>query len=86
MEKENFIKKNVDAFLINKPIWAWWIFYVVATSALFGIFSLAIYLLGIQWWIGVFILLVTGIIWGSIKFSQIKGKIKAEKREAEQPV
>ena len=86
MEKENFVTKNVAAFLLDKPVWAWWIFYVVVTGALFGIFSLAIYLLGIQWLVGVLILLATGVIWGSIKYSQIKGKIKAEKSEAEQPV
>jgi len=90
MEKEkergNFVMKRVAAFLLDKPIWVWWIIHVILTGVLFGIFSLAIYLLEIQWLVGVLILLGTGIIWGSIKYSQIKGKIKAEKREAEQPV
>ena len=83
MEKKNFVTKNIAAFLLDKPIWVWWISYVVLTGAFFGIFSLAFYLLGIQWVIGVLILIATGIIWGSIKYSQIKGKLKAEKREAE---
>jgi hypothetical protein len=86
MEKDNFITKNVAAFLLDKPVWVWWIFYIVVTSTLFGIFSLAIYLLVIQWWFGVIILIATGIIWGSVKYSQTKRKIKTEKREAEQPV
>jgi hypothetical protein len=86
MGKDNFVIKNVDAFLSDKPIWVWWVFHVVVTGALFGIFSLVLYLLGIQWWAGIFILIATGMIWGSIKYFQKKGKIKAEKKEAEQPV
>jgi len=82
-ETENIIMKNVAAFLLDKPIWVWWIFHIVVTGALFGIFYLAFYLLSIQWLVGVLILLVTGIIWGSIKYFQIKGKIKAERKEDE---
>jgi hypothetical protein len=82
MEKDNFLKKNVAAFLLDKPIWVWWLLHIVVTGALFGIFSLALYLLGIQWWVGVLVLIATGMIWGSIKYFRINGKIKTEKKEA----
>ncbi|MBN1409337.1 MAG: hypothetical protein JW969_00735 [Spirochaetales bacterium] len=84
METENFFLKKAAAFLLDKPVWIWWLFYVAVTGALFGIFSLAFYLLGIQWWVGISILVATGIIWGSVKYYQGKGKIRTAKREAKQ--
>jgi uncharacterized membrane protein len=75
---KNAVTKKVGAFLLDKPVWAWWIFYIAVTGVLFGIFSLAFYLLTIQWWVGVLILLVTGLVWGSVTYFQMKGKIKAE--------
>ena len=49
-ETGNIITKNVAAFLLDKPIWVWWIFYVAVVVAFFGIFYFAFYLLSIQWW------------------------------------
>jgi uncharacterized membrane protein len=78
----NAVTRKIGAFLAEKPVWVWWIFYVVATGVLFGVFSLAFYLLTIQWWVAVLILFVAGIVWGSIKHMQMKGKINAgEKKE-----
>ncbi|MBN2531512.1 MAG: hypothetical protein JXB88_01405 [Spirochaetales bacterium] len=85
-ETGNIFTKNVAAFLLDKPIWVWWIFYVAVTVALFGIFYLAFYLLSIQWWVGVVILFATGMIWGSIKYLRIKGKTPVEKKEDEKSV
>ncbi|MBN1798877.1 MAG: hypothetical protein JW822_09885 [Spirochaetales bacterium] len=87
MEKENktenVFEKSMASFLIDKPIWVWWLSHIVLTGVLFGIFYLALYLLTINWWVGVLILLVTGIVWGSIKRFQTKGRIKVKKGEAE---
>jgi hypothetical protein len=84
-EPDNLVTKRVAAFLIDKPIWVWWIVHIAVTGALFGIFNLALYLIAIQWWVGVLILLITGVIWGSIRYSHIKGNIKEEKTVDEQP-
>jgi len=83
-ETGNALQKQVAAFLLDKPIWVWSLFYIIVTGALFAIFYLAMYLLTIQWWVGVLILLATGTIWGAIKYFRIKGKIKAEKKQEAQ--
>jgi Ca2+-dependent lipid-binding protein len=56
------------------------------TGVLFGIFSFAFYLLTIQWWVAVLILLVIGTVWGSIKYSQMRGRIKEEEEKDKIPV
>jgi hypothetical protein len=86
MKTDNVVEKSIASFLSDKPIWVWWLSYIVLTGVLFGIFYLALYLLTINWWVGVLILLIIGIVWGSIKHFQISGRIKKEKREAAQPV
>jgi hypothetical protein len=86
MKTDNVVEKSMASFLSDKPIWVWWLSYIVLTGVLFGIFYLALYLLTINWWVGVLILLIIGIVWGSIKHFQISGRIKKEKREAAQPV
>jgi hypothetical protein len=78
---ENVLNKSINSFLADKPIWVWWLSYIVLTGVLFGIFYLVLYLLTINLWVGTLILLITGIVWGSIKQFQIKGRIKAEKGE-----
>jgi hypothetical protein len=74
--KEKKLKKRYTGFLTGKPIWAWWIFYLASTAALFGIFRLAFYLLGIKPWIGVLILAATGLIWGTVMYSRNKKENK----------
>lgn len=79
-EANNTFTKKASAFLSNKPVWVWWVFYLAVTGVLFGIFSLAFYLLTVRWWVGVLILIATGTIWGSIKYSRMKGRIREEKK------
>ena len=86
MKTDNVVEKSMASVLSDKPIWVWWLSYIVLTGVLFGIFYLALYLLTINWWVGVLILLIIGIVWGSIKRFQISGRIKKEKREAAQQV
>jgi len=81
---ENILNKSINSVLADKPIWVWWLSYIVLTGVLFGIFYLVLYLLTINWWVGILILLITGIVWGSIKQFQIKGRIKTEKGKASQ--
>jgi uncharacterized membrane protein len=80
----NVLVKKIAALLAGKSIWVWWLFYILLTGALFGIFSLAFYLLTIQWWAGVAILLLTGVIWGSVKFGEGRKKQAAESTEKEE--
>jgi hypothetical protein len=86
-ETENIVMEKIATFLFDKAIWVWWLFYLAATAALFGVFRLALYLLGIQPWIGLLVLVGTGLVWGSVKYVQIKDKVreinsKKEKKEA----
>lgn len=62
------VKRKFTGFLRDKPIWAWWLFYLVSTAALFGVFRLALYLLGIKPWIGVLVLAATGLVWGTVMY------------------
>ena len=77
------VKRKFTGFLQGKPIWAWWLFYLASTAALFGIFRLALYLLGIKPWIGVLVLAATGLIWGTVMYSRGKKEQTAadEKKE-----
>jgi uncharacterized membrane protein len=81
--KENFIMKGIAEFLLDKPIWVWWLSYILATGALFGVFYLALYLLTIQAWVAVLILLITGIIWGTVAYSHKNLKVKEQKNSEE---
>lgn len=83
-DNHNFIAEKAAAFLKEKPMWVWWIFYVILTGLLFSLFYFVFYLLGIQRVIGVLILIATGIIWGSVKYMRRKGKNTEEKKEAEE--
>ena len=79
-KKKNLVIGRLDKFLQNKPVWAWWISYLVLTGGLFGIFYLAWYLLGVKPWLSVLLLIAGGIIWGSTKFYKSrKGKSVADK-------
>lgn len=83
-KKENFLMKKVTTFLKDKPLWAWWVSYAVITGALFGIFRLAFYLLGKQPIVGVFVLLMTAIMWGSLRYFQLQKKEKKFESEEDE--
>ena len=59
---------KIIIFLAEKPLWAWLLTFLCITGVLFGAFSLALYLLGIVPWIGVLIIIVTGLVWGGIMY------------------
>ena len=82
---ENVVTKKIIAFLTDKPVWVWWIFHILVTGVIFGVSYMVLYLLAIQWWAGVLILFAAGMIWGSIRYFQTKGKIKAESYENVKP-
>jgi polyferredoxin len=77
----NNVVKKVAGFLSDKPLWVWWLFYLALTGVLFGISNLAIYFLGIQVWIGVLVLILFGLIWGTVNYYKLKGRIKTAKRK-----
>jgi hypothetical protein len=54
-ETGNAIGKKIWSLLGGKPIWVWWIAYLLITGVIFGLLSLAYYLLTFQWWIAVLI-------------------------------
>ncbi|MBN1523546.1 MAG: hypothetical protein JW904_03580 [Spirochaetales bacterium] len=73
MKNENAVVRGISDFLRTKPIWVSWIFHIAVTGALFGIFHLVLYLLGIQLWFGILILILLGFGWGTIVYLRIKG-------------
>ncbi|MBN2736078.1 MAG: hypothetical protein JXR70_03795 [Spirochaetales bacterium] len=77
----NELVKKVSGFLSDKPIWVWWISYVALTGVLFGISNLAIYLLGIQVWVGILVLILFGFIWGSVNFFKLQRTIKTKDKK-----
>ena len=83
-ETDNIVLERITAFLFDKAIWVWWLFYLAATAVLFGISRLALYFLVIQPWIGVLVLAGTGLIWGSVKYFQIKSKVSRISKNTEE--
>ena len=67
-------------FLSNKPIWVWLLVYLALTGILFGLFNLILYLLGIVPWIGVLVLVFTGLLWGMIQYSRFRKGIQTEEK------
>lgn len=63
---EKMLRINLFWFLTNKPIWAFWLAYSALIAIVFGIFYTAMYILVLQWWVPIIIILALGIIWGSI--------------------
>ncbi|GEM_PF-1177457 len=71
------LEQRVGNFLADKPLWVWWVSYVVLTLVFFLVFFLVITVFGsVPWWGWAIIILVIGFVWGSIKFSQQKPKKK----------
>ena len=72
-------QKKFTSFLSKKPIWASWIAYSVLSGILFGIFYTAMYLMAQLWWVPVIVIIVTGMIWGTLVYP--KEPKKPEEKE-----
>ena len=66
---------NIISYLSNKPIWLYWIVYTALIGLLFGLFYIAMFLLLLQWWVPVIVILAVGMIWGTFTFKRDSGKI-----------
>ncbi len=75
------IEKRFLSFLTGKPIWAWWISYVLIIGILFGVFYVVLKLLTAYWWAIVILIVVAGIIWGTVAFMNAKPAATKEKAE-----
>jgi len=67
------------SFLSNKPMWAYWIAYTVLSGILFGIFLTTMYLMAQLWWVPVIVIIVIGMIWGTLVFPKHAQKPKVQK-------
>lgn len=67
-----FIVKKAGNFLSYKPIWLWWLAYISVSAILMVIFYLAQYILTVKWWIGVILVPVIGLVWGTIAYANKK--------------
>jgi len=87
-EISNSLKEKLMSLLSNKPMWAFWIAYTVLAGVFFGIFYTATYLLALQWWLAVLVIIAVGVIWGSFVYTKNKPKKekKAEKTEGKKEV
>jgi len=79
----NFMDKKISDLLNGKPLWVWWIVYLVITAGIFGIFNLINYLLGIIPFVGVLVLIAAGLLWGYIAFSHNKNKGESPRDDSE---
>ena len=70
------ISDKAGSMLTGKPIWFWWAGYVLFTAILFGVFYLTFYILTVQWWAVILLVLVIGIIWGTVAFTNKKSVLK----------
>ncbi len=66
------IEKKFTSFLSGKPIWIWWICYVLLIGVLFGLFYVVVVVLTKQWWASVLIIIVAGMIWGTVMYMNSK--------------
>lgn len=62
------LEKQATGFLSGKPIWIWWISYTALSGLLFGIFYLVWNILTDKWWGITLIILIIGIVLGTISF------------------
>ena len=67
------------SLLSNQPMWVFWIAYSVLTGFFFGIFYTATYLLALQWWLAVIVIIAIGVVWGSIIYTKNEPKIDQKK-------
>lgn len=67
-ETGKVIETQVTSFLSGKPIWMWWIGFIVLTGFFFAVFYLIFYVLTVKWWVAVIIILAIGFVWGTINY------------------
>ncbi len=72
------VQLNLMSFLSDKPMWAFWLAYSILSGVLFGLFYLAMYLIVLQWWIPLVIILAIGIVWGSFAYVRNSREGKTE--------
>ena len=70
----NFMMKKISDFLNDKPLWVWWIAYLLITAGIFGLFNLINYLLGIIPFVSVLVLIAIGLVWGYSAFARNRSK------------
>ena len=59
---------KVKSYLVDKPIWVFWIIFTALTGVLFGISYIVIYLLSMRWWIMALVIIVFGMAAGTIAY------------------
>jgi len=62
------VKGKFFTFLVNKAVWVWWIAYIVIVAVVFLLFMVFMRMLTNVWWVPVVLVLVTGIVWGTVAF------------------
>jgi hypothetical protein len=72
-DTEKALVKKVKTFFSGKPIWVWWIWYIALSAVLFGVLYLAIYILVMTWWVTLIIIILAGIVWGTVAFINKSG-------------
>ncbi|MDA3900241.1 MAG: hypothetical protein PF637_06950 [Spirochaetes bacterium] len=63
-------QKKVTSLLSDKPIWAFWLTYIVLSGILFGIFYTTMYFMVWKWWMLAMEILTIGLIWGTLKYKE----------------
>jgi polyferredoxin len=64
------VQKKMTSFLSGKPLWVWLTSYVAIAAVLFGVFYLVYSMLTIRWWVSVLVIIIAGVVWGSIVYSR----------------
>lgn len=59
---------RIQTFLLDKPMWVFWVIYTVIGALTFGVFYSLMYLLMLEWWGAVISVLAIGIFWGTIAY------------------
>jgi len=62
------IESTLSSFLSGKPIWVWWITYLVITAAVFGIFYFIFYVLTVKIWIIMLLVVLIALVLGTVGF------------------
>lgn len=75
---KNAIESKLSSFLSGKPIWVWWITYLVITAVIFGIFYFIFYVLTVKIWIIMLLVVLIGLILGTVNFFNQKTPPKKE--------
>ncbi|MDF1567950.1 MAG: hypothetical protein P1P77_08020 [Spirochaetaceae bacterium] len=74
---ESVVKKT-NSFMANKKIWAFWALYIVLSGVLFGLLYGILRLAAQRWWIAPIIVIGTGLMWGTAKYSVMKAALQSD--------